>query len=179
MPNNETSQPDSTATIHRPDWAFLLQHPAHLIALGFGSGLSPKAPGTFGTLFAWISFVLLNLVFNDFAWAFVIAVSFATGLWACQHTATRLNIQDPGSVVWDEVVAFWIVLWIIMPASFWQQMLAFALFRLFDAVKYGPVAWADQTFKGWGYKGAFGIMFDDLIAAFLTLVVMATIRFLF
>lgn len=157
---------------------FLTAHPAHMFALGFGSGLSPKAPGTAGTLFAWLIFVIFSFVLNEFTWAIVIFVSFIIGIWASKITAKSLDIQDPGAVVWDEVVAFWLVLWMIAPATFWEQLAAFILFRFFDAVKPPPVNWADKTFKGWGYKGAFGIMFDDLVAAFLTLLVFALWRFL-
>jgi len=79
--------------------------------------------------------------------------------------------------VWDEVIAFWIVLWLVMPTGLWGQLAAFGLFRLFDAVKPGPVAWADDLFHGFGWRGGFGIIFDDLVAAFCTLLVIAAWRF--
>lgn len=156
----------------------MYQNPAYAIALGFGSGLSPKAPGTAGTLLGWIIFVLFDFWFSDLTWGCVIVLSLLIGLWACQRTTAHLQLQDPGAIVWDEIVAFWIILWLITPASFGYQLAAFILFRFFDALKPGPVKWADHTFKGWGYKGAFGIMFDDLIAAFLTLLVFACWRFI-
>ena len=84
---------------------------------------------------------------------------------------------DCSNIVWDEVAAFWLVLWLVMPAGFWGQLVAFALFRVFDAVKKGPVGWADAAFHGTGPKGGFGIMFDDLVAALLTLLVIAAWRF--
>jgi phosphatidylglycerophosphatase A len=80
-------------------------------------------------------------------------------------------------MVWDEVVAFWLVLWVLAPADFGAQVAAFALFRFFDAVKFGPMAWADQAFKGFGPRGGFGVMLDDLAAAFCTLLVFALWRF--
>jgi phosphatidylglycerophosphatase A len=80
---------------------------------------------------------------------------------------------DPGFIVWDEVLAFWLILWLLMPAAWWTQALAFALFRYFDAAKPGPVRWADQAFKGTGWRGGFGIMIDDLVAAGCTLLVLA------
>ncbi|OIQ63659.1 phosphatidylglycerophosphatase A [mine drainage metagenome] len=92
-----------------------------------------------------------------------------------------MRVADPGSIVWDEVVAFWLVLWLISPTGFAGQLSAFALFRFFDAVKPGPVAWADQLFHdvdptsdpaAW-YKAGWGIMLDDLVAAFCTLLVLA------
>jgi phosphatidylglycerophosphatase A len=88
-----------------------------------------------------------------------------------------MRMLDPGSIVWDEVIAFWIVLWLLMPAGFWSQAAAFLLFRLFDAVKPGPVAWADNLFHGFGWRGGFGIIFDDLVAAFCALLVIAAWRF--
>ncbi len=157
---------------------FLFAHPAHLIALGFGSGLSRVAPGTAGTLWAWLVFALLQPYLNDAAWAALIALSLPLGWWACTLTARHLQVSDPGAIVWDEVVAFWLMLWLVMPTGFWGQFAAFALFRFFDAVKPGPVAWADQSFKGFGARGGFGIMFDDLVAAFCALLLLALWRLL-
>lgn len=158
------------------DARFLLAHPAHFIALGFGSGLSRVAPGTAGTLWAWLSFVFLHRYLNDAQWAGLLALSLVIGTWACTVTARHLRMADPGSIVWDEVVAFWLVLWLIMPTGFWGQLWAFALFRFFDAAKPGPVAWADRHFKGFGVRGGFGIMLDDLVAAFCSLLVIALWR---
>jgi len=98
------------------------------------------------------------------------------GIWACKITAQNLEISDPGAIVWDEVVAFWLVLMLLSPADFKTQLMAFALFRFFDAAKPGPVAWADQLFKGFGWRGAFGIFFDDFVAAFCTLLCFAIWR---
>jgi phosphatidylglycerophosphatase A len=84
-----------------------------------------------------------------------------------------LGMADPGMIVWDEVVAFWLVLWLWTPASFWGQFWAFVLFRFFDMAKPGPVGWADRVFKGGGWRGGWGILFDDLVAAFCTLVVLS------
>lgn len=161
----------------RPTPGFMLSHPAHCIALGFGSGLSPVAPGTAGTLWAWLSYVLLQGRLDAVQLGWLIAGSLLVGWWACTVSARNMRVADPGAIVWDEVVAFWIVLWLVMPAGFWEQLAAFALFRFFDAAKPGPVAWADKTFKGWGARGGFGIMFDDLVAAFCTLFVFALWRF--
>jgi phosphatidylglycerophosphatase A len=89
-----------------------------------------------------------------------------------------MGLADSSHIVWDEVVAFWIVLWLLLPASLAWQALAFALFRFFDAVKFGPMAWADRQFKGFGPRGGFGIMLDDLLAAFCTLLVLALWTFI-
>jgi phosphatidylglycerophosphatase A len=170
--------PGLHAPILRPGPRFLLSHPAHWIALGFGSGLSPKAPGTVGTLWAWLAYVVLAQVLDTTQLGWLIAVSLPLGWWACTVCARNLRVADPGAIVWDEVVAFWLVLWLFMPAGFWGQLAAFALFRFFDAAKPGPVAWADRLFKGFGPRGGFGIMFDDLVAAFCTLLVLAVWRWL-
>jgi len=85
-------------------------------------------------------------------------------------------VADPGSIVWDEVVAFWLVLWLVTPTSFGGQLAAFLWFRFFDAAKPGPVRWADAQFKGFGWRGGWGILFDDLVAAFATLLVIALWR---
>ena len=160
----------------RPGVRFLLSHPAHAIALGFGSGLSPVAPGTAGTLCAWLAYLALQNWLGPAAIGLVIAASLAIGWWACTVTAAHMRVLDPGSIVWDEVIAFWIVLWLLMPAGFWAQFWAFVLFRVFDAAKPGPVAWADDLFHGFGWRGGFGIIFDDLVAAFCTLLVIAAFR---
>ena len=162
----------------RPSARFMWSHPAHIMALGFGSGLSRFAPGTSGTLWAWLTFWLLQDHMNDTQWALLITASLLTGWWACTLTAKQMQVSDPGNIVWDEVVAFWLVLWLVTPAGFWGQLVAFALFRFFDAVKPGPVAWADKSFKGFGVRGGFGIMFDDLVAAFCTVLVIAAWRFI-
>jgi phosphatidylglycerophosphatase A len=157
----------------RPSLRFMLEHPAHVLALGFGSGLAPVAPGTSGTLWAWVAYLVMQNWLSPAAIGMVIAVSFFAGWWACTVTAENLGTSDPGCVVWDEVVAFWIILWLVMPAGWLAQSCAFILFRLFDSVKPGPVGWADRLFKGFGWRGGFGILFDDLVAAFCTLFVIA------
>lgn len=157
----------------RASVGFMLSHPAHLIALGFGSGLAPFAPGTWGTVFAWIAYAALARWLDTLQLGLLIAVSMPLGWWACTVTARNLRIADPSAVVWDEIACFWLVLWLVMPATIWVQAIAFLLFRIFDAAKPGPVGWADQAFKGEGWRGGFGIMIDDLVAAFCTLLVLA------
>ena len=170
----------------RPNSRFMRAHPAHFIALGFGSGLSPLAPGTAGTLWAWLAFLALQPWMNDTRWALLIGLSLPLGWWASTVTARNLRVLDPSCVVWDEVVAFWLVLWLVTPTGWWGQLAAFALFRFFDAVKPGPVGWADQLFHNvqpdtdpaaWR-KAGFGIMLDDLVAAGCTVLVVALWRFL-
>lgn len=169
----------------RPTYRFMLSHPAHCIALGFGSGLSRIAPGTSGTLWAWIAFIVLSQWLGDAGWAWVIALSLPLGWWASTVTARNMGVLDPGNIVWDEIVAFWLVLWLVMPTGLVGQVMAFGLFRFFDAVKPGPVGWADALFhhvdpssdpRAW-QKAGFGIMLDDVVAAGCTLLVVALWRF--
>jgi phosphatidylglycerophosphatase A len=155
---------------------FLLSHPAHFIALGAGSGLSRIAPGTAGTLWAWLVFALLQSWLSAFEMGLLIAASTLVGWWACTVTAQHMGVADPGAIVWDEVIAFWLVLWLVTPTTFSGQLGAFLLFRYFDAAKPGPVRWADRLFKGFGWRGGWGILFDDLVAAFCTLFVIAIWR---
>ena len=155
---------------------FLMSHPAHFIALGAGSGLSRLAPGTAGTLWAWAVFLLLQIWLTPLQMGVLIAASTLVGWWACTITAQHMGVADPGAIVWDEVIAFWLVLWLVTPTTFWGQLGAFVLFRYFDAAKPGPVRWADSLFKGFGWRGGWGIIFDDLVAAFCTLLVIAIWR---
>jgi phosphatidylglycerophosphatase A len=162
----------------RPGFAFLRRHPAHWVALGFGSGLAPRAPGTVGTLWAWAAFVVLERWLDDRGFVLLIALSLAVGLWACTVTARHLDVADPSAVVWDEVVAFWIVLWVLQPSGFWGQFAAFLLFRYLDAAKPGPVGWADRLWKRRpgepiALRHGAGILFDDLVAAGCTLLFLA------
>lgn len=161
----------------------MLSHPAHLIALGFGSGLPRIAPGTVGTLWAWAAFVVMQLWLSPAAIGWVILASLPVGWWACTVTARHMAVADPGAIVWDEIMAFWLVLWLVTPAGLLGQAVAFALFRFFDAVKPGPVAWADERFKGRrgvppGWRQGWGILFDDFVAALCTLLVIAVWRWM-
>jgi phosphatidylglycerophosphatase A len=169
----------------RPTARFMVSHPAHWIALGFGSGLSRIAPGTSGTLWAWVAFVVFGQWLGDAQWAWVIGLSLPIGWWACTVTARNMGVTDPGNIVWDEIAAFWLVLWLVMPTGLMGQIIAFGLFRFFDAVKPGPVGWADALFHhtnpttdrfAW-HKAGFGIMLDDLVAAGCTVLVIAVWRF--
>jgi phosphatidylglycerophosphatase A len=177
VPVSEPLAPALRPSVLRPGVRFLLSHTAHFIALGAGSGLSRIAPGTLGTLWAWAAFAVMQLYLSEAQIGGVILVSLFVGWWACTVTAAHMRVLDPGAIVWDEVVAFWIILWLITPAGLLAQLAAFALFRFFDAVKPGPVAWADELFHGYGWRGGLGIMLDDLVAAACTLLIMAFWRF--
>jgi phosphatidylglycerophosphatase A len=126
-------------------------------------------------LLAWLSFAVLSLrwpdVFTPFNWAVILAAGFAIGIWACAKTGRDLGIADHGSMVWDEIIAFWLVLLFLMPAGFWTQFWAFVWFRFFDMLKPAPINYLDRHLKG-----GLGVMFDDIVAAFYTLLVFALWR---
>jgi phosphatidylglycerophosphatase A len=162
----------------RPTFRLLLAHPAHALAFAFGAGLSPVAPGTVGTLWGWAAFLILQMWLSPMAMGWVVLAGLPVAWWSSTVTARHLGVLDPGSIVIDEVIAFWLVLWLLMPAGLLAQAVAFALFRYFDAAKPGPVGWADNLFHGYGWRGGLGIVFDDLVAAFCTLLVIALWRVL-
>jgi phosphatidylglycerophosphatase A len=150
-----------------PGYRFMLSHPAHVIALGFGSGLAPTAPGTFGTLFGWVSFNLLAPMLTWQGWLALLVGGFLLGVWACERTGRDLGVADHGGMVWDEIIAIWLVLFFLPTTLVWQAV-GFLLFRLFDIFKPAPIAQFERAFKN-----GFGVMGDDLIAAFFTLLVLA------
>ena len=169
------------AASRRASWRLMFSHPLHFISFGFGSGLAPVAPGTVGTLWAWAAFLVFDQWLSEAQWAGVMVGGLLLGWWACTRTAQAMGTADPGAIVWDEVLAFWLVLWVVTPAGWWTQLAAFALFRYFDAAKPGPVRWADGLFKAAagqapGWAQGFGIILDDLVAALCTLMVMALWR---
>lgn len=151
----------------RPRASFVFSHPAHLIAFGFGAGLAPFAPGTVGTLVAWPLGWLAGGLVSPALFAAAMIPAFFVGIWACDLTGRALGVADHGAMVWDEMVAFWLVLAIAPRTLVWQAA-AFVLFRAFDIAKPPPIRWFERR-----YKGGFGVMFDDLLAAAYTLVVLA------
>ncbi len=154
-------------TTVRPTLAFLLHHPAHFIALGFGAGLAPAAPGTFGTLVAIPIALLLRAYGGDAEFIAVIVVLFAVGAWASQVTGRNLGVPDAGCIVIDEVAAFLLVLF--FTGTDWTQIaLAFVVFRLFDIFKPPPIRQLDAALKN-----GVGVMLDDLLAAGYTLIILA------
>lgn len=143
----------------RPDLRFLFSHPAHVLSLGLGSGLAPRAPGTVGSLAAWGLFALLPAGLTQTMLLGGIAFAFALGCGVIPITARALRQSDPGCIVWDEFVAVWLVL-AFTPATLPWQAFAVVVFRVFDIAKPWPIRWADARFKN-----GFGVMFDDLLAA--------------
>ena len=133
-------------------------NPVHLLAYGFGAGLSPKAPGTLGTVVAIPIYVLL-IWSGPAAYFGFLAVALVAGVFICGYTARRIGVDDPKSVVWDEVVGYFITM-IGVPFGAAWVLAGFLLFRLFDIWKPWPIRWLDRN-----VKGGFGIMVDDVAAA--------------
>jgi phosphatidylglycerophosphatase A len=158
------------SAIARPGAGFLLSHPAHFIALGFGTGLSPLAPGTVGTLLAFPLYAVLAGWLSPELLAGAIVGLFAIGVWACGRTGRDLDAADHGGMNWDEIVAFLAVLLFTPPGLVWQA-LAFVAFRFFDVAKPPPIRHVDRT-----VKGGLGVMLDDAIAAFYALLVLAAVK---
>lgn len=158
-----------TTTSRRPDLRFLLAHPAHFIALGFGAGLAPRAPGTFGTLAALALYWALAPFVPALLIAFLAVPLFLLGIWACEVTGRALGDADAGCIVWDEIVAF-LPLAALASKSLLMQALAFALFRLFDIWKPFPIRQVERR-----VGGGFGAMLDDLFAAAYTYVVITVL----
>lgn len=154
-----------------PLFSFLLRHPAHLIACGFGSGLAPVASGTFGTLFAWLTYPFLrDLLPDDAAFAVFLLLAFVLGVTACQITGRNLGVVDHGAIVWDEIVPFWAVL-LLTPAGLVWQLAAFLWFRFYDIVKPPPANWFDSK-----VKNGLGVMMDDVVAAAYTVLTLALFK---
>jgi len=159
--------------ITRPTMRFVFGHPAHCIAFGFGAGLSPVAPGTAGTLVAFPLMWILARYLDGLPALAVIVVAFVIGVWAAHRTGRDLGISDHGGIVCDEIVAFALVLWAV-GADPMRQAFAFLLFRLFDIVKPPPARMIDRE-----WHHGFGVMADDIVAAFYALVVFALWQRLF
>ncbi len=154
-----------------PTLRFMLASPWHLIALGAGSGLPRLAPGTWGTLLAWLLFMRIDQWLDSARWSLLLGVLLIIGAIAADITGRRLHAADSSHIVIDEIVAFWIVLLLLPGDAAYGGILliaAFVLFRFFDIVKPPPIRWLDARFK----NGA-GVMADDLVAAFYTLLVLA------
>ncbi len=166
---------DSAPQKIKPSPGFMLSNPCYFIAHGFGAGLSPAMPGTVGTLFGWFAFNILSHrwpeVFTTLHWVWIIGIGFLLGIYVCDRTGRALGVSDHGSIVWDEIIAIWLVLLFIMPADFITQCCAVFWFRVFDIVKPPPIAYFDQHLKG-----GFGVMWDDIVAAFYTLLLFAVWR---
>ena len=160
-----------TTTSAAPDARFLLSHPAHFIALGLGSGLAPKAPGTFGTLLALMIFLALEQAIAPWIVGALAIPLFFVGIWASAVTARHLGVADHGAIVIDEIAAF-LPVCVFANKSPLMLAVAFGLFRLFDIWKPFPIRQVERR-----VKGGFGIMIDDVLAAIYACTVIALLVF--
>lgn len=144
----------------------LLSSPAGWLACGFGSGLTPVAQGTFGSLASILPWLLLrqwSLPIN----LLIIVVGFAIGVWACDVAGRALDVDDHRSLVWDEFIGQWIALLPALIAPWWAVAAGFVLFRLFDVWKPWPIRWFDSH-----VKGGMGVMIDDVLAGLMAALVL-------
>ncbi|WP_372702495.1 phosphatidylglycerophosphatase A [Castellaniella sp.] len=153
----------------RPGPAWVFARPERILAFGFGSGLLTPGPGTWGTLLGWALWVVLLEGLGTIPMVVLLVASFGVGCLAAQRCGQDLGVADHGGINWDEIVAIWLVLWLV-PAGFWPQCTAVILFRAFDIVKPPPVNWLDARFKN-----GFGVMVDDLVAALYAILTMAVL----
>lgn len=149
----------------RPSFREVIFDPVYCVALGFGSGLSPKAPGTAGSALAIVPFLLLTKL-PIWAYVAVVIIGFGVGVYICEMAARRLAVKDPGMVVWDEFIGLWIALtW--LPPGWYYILIGFGLFRFFDILKPWPISYLDRHIGG-----GLGIMVDDVVAGFFAFVVL-------
>ncbi|HCH70808.1 MAG TPA: phosphatidylglycerophosphatase A [Colwellia sp.] len=150
--------------------AFDLTQPVQFLALGFGSGLAPKAPGTFGTLAAIPVFLLLTMLMpTPLPYAIAVMVMGFAGIYICGKTADNVGVHDHPAIVWDEFVGFFITMFMV-PVSWQSILVGFILFRIFDILKPWPISFIDKNMTG-----GLGIMFDDVLAGIFALGIMQLI----
>lgn len=159
---------DKTATVSA---ASILANPIHCLAFGFGSGLSPKAPGTVGTVVAVPLYLLLATLPLPL-YALVVLAGFALGVYLCGKTASDLGVHDHSGIVWDEFVGYWITMFMVPEGWLWV-LLGFVGFRLFDILKPWPIGLADRAISG-----GLGIMLDDVLAGVYACVVLHLLHYL-
>ena len=141
--------------------AELCRDPLHLLSLGFGSGLSPKAPGTAGSVVGLLIYILFMQSLSPLVYALLVLAACLVGIYLCGRTAQALGVHDHPGIVWDEFAGLWLALF-ALPAGWLWPLLGFALFRLFDILKPWPISWLDRH-----VHGGLGIMVDDILAGVL------------
>jgi phosphatidylglycerophosphatase A len=155
----------------KPDFRFVMAHPAHLIAFGFGVGLVRIIPGTWGSLLGIPLTLWLLPAYGDIGFGLIVAGAFAVGVWAADITGKRLGVADHRGIVWDEVVGQMLVLWLCPTLSMPWIVTGFVLFRIFDIIKLPPARYFDTH-----WKHGLGVMMDDLAAAVHSVIAIALIQ---
>jgi phosphatidylglycerophosphatase A len=171
-----------------PNSHWMRQRPWRFLAFGLGTGLSPIGPGTVSTLWAWIAALVYQMLFPSLSVGesiIFLSLGLVIGSYACGLTGRDLDQPDHGGIVWDEILAFWFILFFILPGSWLVQVLAFLIFRYFDIAKPSPIKVVDQYFKNWQpspeqvpyaiWIRGFGVMVDDILAAMATLLVLSIV----
>lgn len=153
-----TSQSNNNMVDGKPTAAQVFKDPVLLLAFGFGSGLSPRAPGTAGSVMALAIYYLLLQGLSPLVYLLVVLLATVAGIFLCDAASRKLGVHDHGGIVWDEFAGLWLALF-ALPAGVWWPLLGFALFRLFDIVKPFPISWLDKQ-----VDGGLGIMIDDIVA---------------
>jgi phosphatidylglycerophosphatase A len=149
-----------------------LTNPIHLAAVGFGSGLANKAPGTFGTLAAVPFYYFMSFLSIE-NYIAIIVLSSVIGIWICHITSRDMGVHDHKAIVWDEFVGYWITM-LMVPFSIQWAIVGFLLFRFFDILKPYPISWLDKK-----VHGGFGIMIDDIVAGVFAGLVLQTLIYFF
>ncbi|MFP6805984.1 MAG: phosphatidylglycerophosphatase A [Pseudomonadales bacterium] len=145
-------------------------HPLYFLALGFGSGLSKKAPGTMGTLVA-VPLYLLIANLGPVLYSLVVLLALIAGIFICDWVARDMAVKDPGAIVWDEFVGLWIALF-MLPEGWYWLLVGFLLFRFFDILKPWPVSYLDRELAG-----GMGIMMDDVAAGIYSLIILQLVAY--
>ncbi len=146
--------------------ASIWRNPIHFLAFGLGSGAASKAPGTFGTLASVPIYLWLLQDLSSMQYLVMLVVTSLVGIYLCGKTSKDLGVHDHSGIVWDEFVGYWITMW-LAPTGWEYIVLGFVLFRLFDILKPWPISWVDKH-----VHGGFGIMFDDILAGAMSLIVL-------
>ena len=143
-----------------------LKNPVHFLAVGFGSGLLKPAPGTWGTLAGlMLSILLWNITQSNLFFIFLAVISFIFGCYLCQKTSNDLGVHDDGRIVWDEIVAIFLIFAILPEYNWLTYILTFISFRIFDILKPYPIRYFDEKLES-----GLGIMVDDILAAIFALI---------
>lgn len=143
-----------------------LKNPVHFLAIGFGSGLLKPAPGTWGTLAGLILSILLwNIIQSNLFFIFLTVISFIFGCYLCQKTSNDLGVHDDGRIVWDEIVAIFLMFTFLPEYNWFTYILTFISFRIFDILKPYPIRYFDEKLES-----GLGIMVDDILAAIFALI---------
>jgi len=146
--------------------ARLLKNPLHFLSLGFGSGLSPKAPGTMGTLAAIPIYLLLQTTTTLNLYLLITFLISVLGVYLCGYTSRALKVHDHPGIVIDEIAGYLITM-IAAPFSWQNILVGFVLFRIFDIFKPWPISWLDKNMRG-----GLGIMLDDILAGIISLLIL-------